>query len=683
MVSIFHAFESFSEQRATDSASRLTSDLCINLARFSQYEVKSAPIGSGLTTLTVKHKARDFAWIAIASLVTSLYELRQAFSHLLKAQPPSWPNKSGGLISYIQSDNVASLLSEWQREIEHQADVSTVTKACTRRPNLNFYSDHTHRVTGLPFEVWHSSVLLPRLSQGPQDFASSHLEATAKTPVESGQKRRSHVVMLIHGIRTQAEWQNRVAAILESDPSIRVVPTRFGFLDVLRFLIPFEIVRRGPVTRITKLIRDELSRKPEKLSIIAHSFGTFIVSQILEEESDIELHRVILCGSIIADNFNWARHKGQFGIRDTLDWQIINDCGMRDIWPVFAQSVTWGYGSSGRFGFGHGRVKDRFHAVGHSDFFSAEFVREYWLTFISQGQIAEGMLERPTTPLWVSLMTVVKLKYFLLVLTGLLVWWFATESTQSKPDPPLTIPLNFPSIDDVQRKIFDAPVPLEPTSDKLKPAPTANKVNDKKPLEVKRNLPTSIDSVKRIDEAISPKFEPQVDGHAALILEKLAKEASRLEAVTLNILPVSVAPGGNTVVALQIVIRKAFPALQLNIGAIDGLAKGNGVNTPKFVEFANSLNLATAFEGKFERPSLEGVLNAGGSGHGYNIVLVGVEGSALPMASEAINFAYFPVKISPNTPPGTVIPLTVQYMLRGVQNDPNVSLAVGKIVVSP
>lgn len=230
--------------------------------------------------------------------------------------------------------------------------------------------------------------------------------------IEQPIRPRKHVVLLLHGIRTQGEWQQRVAATLENEPTILVRPTRYEFLDVLRFLLPIPPLHRRPIERITRLVRDELTKKPDRLSIVAHSFGTFIVSKILKNEADIDLHRLLLCGSIIPTSFPWELYRHRFS-PDT-DWQVVNDCGMSDIWPVLAQSVTWGYGSSGRFGFGHGRVKDRFHTVGHSGFFSEEFVRAYWLPYLTEGRIAAGSLDRPTTPWALSLLTVLKLRYLII-----------------------------------------------------------------------------------------------------------------------------------------------------------------------------------------------------------------------------------------------------------------------------
>ncbi len=225
-------------------------------------------------------------------------------------------------------------------------------------------------------------------------------------------------MFLLHGIRTQGEWASRAAAVIERDPSIRVRPIRYEFFDIIRFLIPISRFRDQPVKRVTRLLRDELSKKPEYISIVAHSFGSFVVGKILDREPDIRFHRLILCGSILDDGFDWGRFGHRLDADSEGDWHGLNDCGMKDIWPVFAKSVTWGYGSSGRFGFGHPRIKDRFFDVGHSGFFGPDHVAKYWLPYLRFGRIQPGVLDRPTNSWWVSVLTVVKLRYLLI---GLLV----------------------------------------------------------------------------------------------------------------------------------------------------------------------------------------------------------------------------------------------------------------------
>jgi hypothetical protein len=224
---------------------------------------------------------------------------------------------------------------------------------------------------------------------------------------------QKHVVVLIHGIRTQAEWGTRVAQILSSDPNVVVKPIRYEFFDVVRFLFPFDWFRRVAVHRVERFLRAVLEEKPEHLSIIAHSFGTYIVSRIIEDEFDIRLHRLIFCGSIVRDDFPWQNYGHRFDKDSSGNWCAVNDCGWRDIWPVFAKSMTWGYGASGRFGFGNPKICDRFFDYNHGEFFSKEHVSEYWQPYISNGTIKPGLAERPSNAWWVSVLTVVKLRWAL------------------------------------------------------------------------------------------------------------------------------------------------------------------------------------------------------------------------------------------------------------------------------
>lgn len=237
------------------------------------------------------------------------------------------------------------------------------------------------------------------------------LTGNARSFSKNSHKNR-HTVCFIHGIRTRAEWAERSAALLKKfDSSIRAVPLRYGFFDAIRFLLPWSRVRSRPINRISKLLRDEIARNPEKISIVAHSFGTYIFAKILETNSDIKFHRIILCGSIISEDFQWENYSHRLESDVEGHWHVVNDCGMKDIWPVLAASSTWGYGASGRFGFGHGRVKDRFFDAGHGDFFSDDHIKKNWLPYLSMGIVEEGILQRATNPLWVSLLSVLKVRY--------------------------------------------------------------------------------------------------------------------------------------------------------------------------------------------------------------------------------------------------------------------------------
>jgi hypothetical protein len=221
------------------------------------------------------------------------------------------------------------------------------------------------------------------------------------------------VVLLIHGIRTQGEWEERIARILEEEADVtRALPIRYGFVNALQFWCP--LTRGGAIRRVHREFRTALDVYPNHaISVLAHSFGTYAVGRILEEYSDIKIHRLALCGAVLPREFRWDRVQGQVD-------QVVNDCGSRDIWPVMAVSASWGYGASGAYGFGTVLVQDRFHDFRHSDFFTDAFAREFWVPLFRDGTVQPSAhVARPPTPYWRSLLEVVRLRYIAPVVLAL------------------------------------------------------------------------------------------------------------------------------------------------------------------------------------------------------------------------------------------------------------------------
>ena len=155
------------------------------------------------------------------------------------------------------------------------------------------------------------------------------------------------------------------------------------------------------------------SHPDAKLSIIAHSFGTYIIGEILKRGFDLQIDRLILCGSVLPQGFPWHQYQGRFA-----DDKVVNECGKADIWPVLAQSASWGYGASGTHGFGAVLVKDRFHAGGHGQYFDPGFVEKYWEPFIRRGEYQGTDFETkmPPTPWWVSVLGILPLQWMIVAL---------------------------------------------------------------------------------------------------------------------------------------------------------------------------------------------------------------------------------------------------------------------------
>lgn len=189
----------------------------------------------------------------------------------------------------------------------------------------------------------------------------------------------SNVVVLIHGIRTYAPWQELLKSELDKH-GVKSYPIGYGYFDSFRFWFPY-FFRQGPIEKITQELRNIQAKYPtDNIIVIAHSFGTYVISKILLNSPDVKINRLLLCGSIIKNSFRWDK------LPKIPRGGIINDCGLKDIWPLLAKSLSWGYGSTGRFGFKSSEVTDRYHDFGHSDFFDHEFMQKFWIPFILHGQ---------------------------------------------------------------------------------------------------------------------------------------------------------------------------------------------------------------------------------------------------------------------------------------------------------
>lgn len=75
-----------------------------------------------------------------------------------------------------------------------------------------------------------------------------------KTTTESYEDSPESLVLLIHGIRTEAHWTGNVRDIFENN-NIGCIPVGYGYFDILRFLCPVW-TRRFPIKRVTQQIRE-------------------------------------------------------------------------------------------------------------------------------------------------------------------------------------------------------------------------------------------------------------------------------------------------------------------------------------------------------------------------------------------------------------------------------------------
>jgi pimeloyl-ACP methyl ester carboxylesterase len=208
---------------------------------------------------------------------------------------------------------------------------------------------------------------------------------------------RKHIVLITHGIFSQGAWSEDLRKALE-EKGLEAKALRYPTVYLLQFWMP-EFLNRFMVAGLTReramqhLLKEILSYTADKyeISVIAHSFGTWIIANILRRYPAIRFRRVALVGSIVPEDFPWNEIVGR-----NIDINcVLNNVGRKDMWPPSANMITWGYGPTGTFGFGKAHVIDKYHDVGHSDLLNYDFARDYLAPFLVDGTINEPTTEAP------------------------------------------------------------------------------------------------------------------------------------------------------------------------------------------------------------------------------------------------------------------------------------------------
>jgi len=188
------------------------------------------------------------------------------------------------------------------------------------------------------------------------------------------------MVLFVHGILSTGFWMNTMRPLFEAEGLI-AKPIGFHVFDLFRFLFGF---RRPAIDKVSRQIKNMISANPHaELTIIAHSFGTYVVSRILEEDFGIKLTRLILCGGIVPRNYRWdkvARFNSQNAAGNV---DIVNEFSSADRWPILARHSTYGYGDVGTIGCQDIHVRDRRHYIPHSGYLKASFAQDHWIPFFN------------------------------------------------------------------------------------------------------------------------------------------------------------------------------------------------------------------------------------------------------------------------------------------------------------
>ncbi len=205
------------------------------------------------------------------------------------------------------------------------------------------------------------------------------------------------IVVTLHGIRTRGQWQKQVTPSLARHG---LIPYHldYGFFGVLSFILPW--TRASRVQWLRTELRDLLDRTGAKrVSLIAHSFGTWLALEVLEAENgNLRFDRVVLTGSIVRRDFPWGstllrKHWIQAlrNERATGDWVV----RAADLFSRLAGPLALRAGTSGVHGFTTAcpGMLDRSIAGGHSEVLNVVNY-EQWARFIAFPRLPPDHLRR-------------------------------------------------------------------------------------------------------------------------------------------------------------------------------------------------------------------------------------------------------------------------------------------------
>jgi hypothetical protein len=200
------------------------------------------------------------------------------------------------------------------------------------------------------------------------------------------------VVIPLHGIRTHAEWQRAFVTVTQYPKYNNVFNCpldnwNFGHFSLFKFL-----TRSGREKKI-QWFRDQYYRlmsdrnipleKGDYPSIVAHSFGTYILGQVILRYPYIKLDKIILCGSILPRSFPWELliQRGQVQ-------EVRNEYGIKDIWVRYIDRFIKDMGSSGynKFETNHPKVIQEQFLYKHSDYFEKGHMEEFWIPFLNSSE---------------------------------------------------------------------------------------------------------------------------------------------------------------------------------------------------------------------------------------------------------------------------------------------------------
>ena len=198
---------------------------------------------------------------------------------------------------------------------------------------------------------------------------------------------KSRLVIPIYGIRSDADWIPKFT-FLASSGGWAVAPFVYGFENGL---ILRDEKRKAEVVNDFRLWLDEIRKTFHgSISIVAHSFGTYIVGRYLTTAGDLveRFGGIVLAGSILNTEYDWTN----FLQSETVN-MVMNTRSANDEWvkmlpdggiKYLASDPLMGKSAVDGFKMKHPRMKEReSNLLTHGNMFESDVIVRLWLPFLA------------------------------------------------------------------------------------------------------------------------------------------------------------------------------------------------------------------------------------------------------------------------------------------------------------
>lgn len=198
---------------------------------------------------------------------------------------------------------------------------------------------------------------------GPGDLIPKSVEALGEGHAQAGDNKATRdkvrdVVFVIHGIRDEGYWTDRIGASVrraieakQGPGTVHLETSSYGYFPMLSFLRPG--ARQEKVEWLMDRYTEARARYPAaEFHYVGHSHGTYLLRKAMQDYEGVRFNRVVLAGSVLRTCVDWASliRKGRvdqvLNITASADWVVA-------LFPNAMEMVGWqDLGGAGHRGFG-------------------------------------------------------------------------------------------------------------------------------------------------------------------------------------------------------------------------------------------------------------------------------------------------------------------------------------------